>query len=59
VNIQTKEVTVNVNGKYEKILKRSIHGLSRKYKINDDIFEKIEDILSDRDYENCQNVKNC
>ena len=63
INIKTREVTINVNGKQEKILKRYYNYrnhnydlLSRKYFITKESLDKIHDIISVRDQENCLNV---
>lgn len=63
INIKTREVTINVNGKQEKILKRyynfrnyNYNLLSRKYFITKESLDKIHDIISVRDQENCLNV---
>lgn len=56
MNIKTREVTVNINGKQEKILKRYFNYFSPKYFINKENLEKIYDIISIRDQENCVNI---
>jgi hypothetical protein len=56
VNIVTKEVTVSVNGKQEKVARRKVNCLSQRFYIHEEIFDKIEEIISIRDQENCLNV---
>jgi hypothetical protein len=56
INIKTREVTVTVNGKQEKIMKRYFNFFSSKYFINKENLEKIFDIIRVRDQENCVNV---
>ncbi|KAG5668848.1 hypothetical protein PVAND_016770 [Polypedilum vanderplanki] len=56
INIRTREVTVNINEKHEPIMKRKISWLTTKYHISQEVLERIEDIISLRDQENCLNI---
>ncbi len=56
VNVKTREVTVNVNGKQESIVKRYFNCFTRKYFVSKENLEKIYDIISNRDHQNCFNI---
>lgn len=56
INRKTREVSVIINGQQRRIMERYFRYFTSKYFISKENLEKIYDIISIRDQENCANI---